>query len=313
MMRISKIIQLVLWSLAALLLIAFLCRGISGRVSQPEWKWWAFAGSSFGSPQTVDYTGSFPSGTVKKVAVHGIRMDVVFTSSATDEIQVTGRTNDSDGQGGVDVADDNGVISITQKSWTQPFHFFSFFNTGYRLEVALPASYSGDIAVNSTSGDVSFAGSGTFGTVSVQNVSGDVSGNMASDVFTCRLTSGDISMRKLTVHSYALESVSGDISCTGVTGAGSLNSVSGDIQADIDVLSGPASAVTRSGDVQVRLASSVGAQIAAGSVSGDIDADIPLQYSGGNKHHATGRIGASGSPALEISSTSGDITIYWSR
>lgn len=308
-MRTSKIIQLVLWSLVALLLIAFLCRGISGRASHSDWKWWEFADNSFSSPQTVDYTGSFPSASVKKVEIQGISMDVDFTSSAADEIQVTGRTYGSNDYGGVDVTNDNGVIKVTQKLWNQPFHFFSFINTGYRLEIALPASYSGDITVNSTSGDVSFAGPGTFGTVAVQNISGNVSGSMASDAFTCRLTSGDIQLQRLAVRSYALESVSGDITCDGVTGNGRMDSVSGDINANIDSLSGPASMVSRSGDIQLQLASSVGAQIAASSVSGDIHADIPLQYSGANKNHAAGSVGASASSALEASSTSGDITI----
>lgn len=295
MTRVSKIIQLVMWSLVALLLTVFLCRQISGGVSRFGWNWRV----PIGGPQTVDYTGTFPLDSVKKVEIQGLGMDVDFTASDSDEIQVTGRTGGAAGNGTVDVVNSNGVLQITQKAGDSATRLFGIFNTGYRLQVALPAAYAGDISLDSTSGDVSFAAAGTRGTVAVRDISGDVTGNVAANAVTCRLTSGDIHLKQLAVHSYALETVSGDISCAGVTGAGSLSSVSGDIQADIAALSGASSAVSRSGDIHLQLASAVQARVAAHSVSGDVSSDIPLP--------------GADAPALEASSTSGDVTVRRSR
>lgn len=309
----SKIIQLVLWSLVAVLLTAFLCRQLTFggfRFSWPGgWNWdWNFTGFAADSQLSTDYSGSFPVSGVKKITVEGGSLDVLLTNSDGDSIGVTDRSTDSaSGKSDVTVSLDGGELKVTGRNWSSGFVLFGI-GRREQLEISLPASYTGDLSVGLASGDTSIRTAAVLDTVDIRSASGDISGEaIRANTFRCQVTSGDIRLQALQAPAYDISSTSGDISLDSVAGAGSISGTSGDVRVSYASLGGASSVSEKSGDIRVTLNHSVGADIAAKCVSGDIQADFPLQYTGRMKNSASGTVGPSPYSRLELSTISGDI------
>ena len=311
----SKIVQLVLWALVAVLLTAFLCHQLAFggfRLFWPSgWNWdWNFNGFSADSQLSTDYSGSFPVSGVKKITVEGGSMDVILTNSDGDTIGVTDRSTDSaSGKSDVAVSLDGGELKITGRNWNSGFVLFGI-GRREQLEISLPASYTGDLGVGLASGDTTIRTASTFGNMDISSASGDISGGgIRADTFRCRVTSGDIRLQSLQVKTYDISSTSGDINLENIDGAGSIGGTSGDVRVSYGSIGGNSSISEKSGDIRVALSRSIGADIAAKCVSGDIQADFPLQYAGRMKNSASGTVGPSPYSRLELSTISGDIEL----
>lgn len=172
--------------------------------------------------------------------------------------------------------------------------------------------------------------------------SGDISVNDTNGAMTLSTVSGNIS----TIHdtftgNASLSATSGDIRSTGDTfgGDASLTTISGDVAMNQDTLSGSVKANTTSGnidfngafassnassalyqfhtvsgDVRIGVPSGTNFTVQADTTSGSINAsDFPsiivLDTNQGSGSHASGIIGTSSGPSINIGTTSGDITI----
>jgi DUF4097 and DUF4098 domain-containing protein YvlB len=174
--------------------------------------------------------------------------------------------------------------------------------------------------------------------------SGDISVNDTSGAMTLSTVSGNISTTNDTFAPNALLSAtSGDIQSTGDTfsGKAGFTTVSGDISMEQDILNGPAKAKTTSGninfdgtfvssnapstsyqfntisgDIRIGLPSAANFTVQADTTSGSINSEdfpaINVQDKNlGSGTQASGTVGSSPGPLLNIGTTSGDITIHW--
>ena len=177
----------------------------------------------------------------------------------------------------------------------------------------------------------------------LQTTSGDISVNDTSGAMKLSTVSGNITTSNDTFAPYSLLSTtSGDIQSTGDTfsGEAGFTTVSGDVEMNQDVLNGSAKVNTTSGnidfngaiassnasptsyqfntvsgDITVGLPSAANFNVQADTSSGSINAnDFPSinvqDTNQGPGRHASGIVGTSPGPLINIGTTSGDITIH---
>jgi hypothetical protein len=124
--------------------------------------------------------------------------------------------------------------------------------------------------------------------------------------------SGDVDVSGVTGRLRA-SAVSGDVKVKNVSGSASVESVSGDVEVEVDRLDGSDDMKfsSVSGDVIVRMPSSLDADIDISSLSGSIKTDFPIEVREerhGTRTYARGRLG-SGSRRVNMSSVSGDLSL----
>jgi hypothetical protein len=149
-MKTFKIIQLVASLLVLVFLIVLLVLFISGKVN--------FSTFFKTEKQIVLLEQTKPITDFSGIKLDLSSMDVVITSSDSDEISITYRGPES-------VKDDmdltvqvnDGKLEITQKPQYMRFWFF-WILTPRVLEISLPESYADDIQLKNSSGDVSITG-----------------------------------------------------------------------------------------------------------------------------------------------------------
>jgi hypothetical protein len=129
--------------------------------------------------------------------------------------------------------------------------------------------------------------------LSANSVSGDVEVNGAGDEVRARSVSGDVKLERLR--------------SPAVTGT----SVSGDVDAQIDALTGPGDLrfTSVSGNVSLQLPRSLDADLTLKTVSGELDSDFQLTLQGPmNRRSLNGRIGRGGRE-LHLTTVSGDVRL----
>ncbi|MGA9773893.1 MAG: DUF4097 family beta strand repeat-containing protein [Blastocatellia bacterium] len=124
--------------------------------------------------------------------------------------------------------------------------------------------------------------------------------------------SGDVAVSGVTGRLRA-SAVSGDVRVKNVTGSASVNSVSGDVDVEVDRLDGSDDMKfsSVSGDVSVKMPSSLDAEVDISSMTGSITTDFPIEVREerhGTRTYARGRLG-SGSRRVNMSSVSGDLSL----
>lgn len=208
------------------------------------------------------------------------------------------------------------------------------------LRVSLPAGVGGEVEL--VSGDIS--AEGVSGDLRLTTVSGEVETDDTAGALTVRTTSGDVA---LSDHEGALDAettsgrvsadgelagprvatVSGDVELDGVSGPVEASSISGDLSlrdasgaqlrvestsGDVEfegTLAGGESRIGNiSGDVSVRLDEPADLRLDLSTVSGELEADLPLRDADRARRSLTGTIGA-GDTGLTISTTSGNVEV----
>lgn len=108
-----------------------------------------------------------------------------------------------------------------------------------------------------------------------------------------------------------LNSFSGRLEVTGVSGRIDAHTFSGNIELDVtraDKL--PAmSAQTFSGDIRARVPASASGRVEFNSFSGDLDSDIPIAMRSSRRRDVSGDIGGGEGPTLKFKTFSGDLQI----
>ena len=252
-----------------------------------------------------------------------IRMD----ETENDDVVIGGDVEDITVDAGAD-----GKLTIRQRARTASTGFF--FNRGLSsadVELTLPRRRWDSIRVSTVDGDIEVESDETVGTLSVQTVSGDVSGCVGwCEQLSVHAVNGDIEWRggaekaaldsvsgdlELEGHFESLEisSVSGDVEFTGDCGANHIkcSSMSGDIEVESGVLPLSMDLSSRSGDIAARIPDSGPFSVQCRTTSGDISSDF---FAGVIR---TRRFSFSygpddaqeGAPVYRLSTVSGDVSL----
>lgn len=151
------------------------------------------------------------------------------------------------------VTENKRKLELTVKE--KEFQFLNGFNRS-TLIVRLPYDYKGDLAVRTSSGDVSVAGNDHLALSGLNAVS--ASGNTSvTDVriqdLKVKASSGDVSISNTVSKTAGIDLASGDANLVHVSGSLDVKMTSGDFNAVLKKVTGPVSVTLTSGDANVSL------------------------------------------------------------
>ncbi|WP_439949155.1 LiaG family protein [Bacillus subtilis] len=207
------------------------------------------------------------------------------------------------------VTENKRKLELTVKE--KEFQFLNGFNRS-TLIVRLPYDYKGDLAVRTSSGDVSVSGNDHLALSGLNAVS--ASGNTSvTDVrlqdLKVKASSGDVSISNTVSKTAGIDLTSGDANLVHVSGSLDVKMTSGDFNAVLKKVTGPVSVTLTSGDANVSLPQNGSFAVNALSASGDVSSPYSFaDKAHKEQHHITGTQG-SGQHPIDIKTDSGDLAI----
>ncbi|KIN28364.1 hypothetical protein B4073_3560 [Bacillus subtilis] len=207
------------------------------------------------------------------------------------------------------VTENKRKLELTVKE--KEFQFLNGFNRS-TLIVRLPYDYKGDLAVRTSSGDLSVAGNDHLALSGLNAVS--ASGNTSvTDVrlqdLKVKASSGDVSISNTVSKTAGIDLASGDANLVHVSGSLDVKMTSGDFNAVLKKVTGPVSVTLTSGDANVSLPQNGSFAVNALSASGDVSSPYSFaDKAHKEQHHITGTQG-SGRHPIDIKTDSGDLAI----
>ena len=241
------------------------------------------------SASAQDFQKSYSLAAGGTVSVRNVSGDVEVTGYDGDQIVVTGYKEGRDrDQVSVEDLSTGNAVDLRAK---YPRNCNCDASIRFELKVPRSVRYTFD-PISSASGNIKLTG--VTGTVRVNTASGDVS---VSNV------SGDIQA----------STASGTMHVGEVVGTVNASSASGDVEVEIARLEGDGGMKfsSASGDVNVRVPSSLDADVRMATASGSIKTNFPLEVresEHGSGSRAEGRLG-SGARTLRISTASGNVSL----
>ncbi|MEN2440704.1 DUF4097 domain-containing protein [Bacillus sp. JR_21] len=207
------------------------------------------------------------------------------------------------------VTENKRKLELTVKE--KEFQFLNGFNRS-TLIVRLPYDYKGDLAVRTSSGDVSVAGNDHLALSGLNAVS--ASGNTSvTDVriqdLKVKASSGDVFISNTVSKTAGIDLASGDANLVHVSGSLDVKMTSGDFNAVLKKVTGPVSVTLTSGDANLSLPKKGSFAVNALSASGDVSSPYSFaDKAHKEQHHITGTQG-SGQHPIDIKTDSGDLAI----
>ncbi|KIL32725.1 LiaG family protein [Bacillus subtilis] len=207
------------------------------------------------------------------------------------------------------VTENKRKLELTVKE--KEFQFLNGFNRS-TLIVRLPYDYKGDLAVRTSSGDVSVAGNDHLALSGLNAVS--ASGNTSvTDVrlqdLKVKASSGDVSISNTVSKTAGIDLASGDANLVHVSGSLDVKMTSGDFNAVLKKVTCPVSVTLTSGDANISLPQNGNFAVNALSASGDVSSPYSFaDKAHKEQHHITGTQG-SGRHPIDIKTDSGDLAI----
>ena len=189
---------------------------------------------------------------------------------------------------------------------------FGFFWSDLKLDVSVPAAYTGSVSVNVVSAKVDLQDHQYSG-VTVSTVSGDVLvGAVKSQAFSARTTSGRVQASSVESSTAELSTVSGEIEVRSLSGATAVHTTSGSVSITYASMPAAVDASSTSGDVLLRFPQDAAFGLDARSTSGDVKCTFPITItesaSGGGRHALAGTVGNGGNK-VSVRTVSGSIQV----
>lgn len=180
------------------------------------------------------------------------------------------------------------------------------------LEVSIPRSYAGPLAVESVSGSID-AVPHRYASFSARTTSGSIElDSLLSSSLSAHSVSGAVTARKVTADSADLGTTSGRINLSGAIPAIRIHSVSGAVTADTATPPSRVEIDSTSGRVRLSLPASSRFTLDARSTSGAVACDFPILVtrSGSSaRHELAGTVGGSDGGQVSLRTTSGAISV----
>lgn len=208
----------------------------------------------------------------------------------------------------VSLVDGTLLIAHEILTWSGIFERFSGHRSSAVVSVSVPQHCPVRLGVITAEAVVSGI---VADTTAVRSVSGDITLDGVRSGVTARTVSGDLESRHL-AGDLEFTTISGELNVVqGSTGRLRAQTVSGDLNLDLDVVDGSTLDVkTVSGDLTLRLPRGVGLEVDVTSTSGSLDSgfDTVTRLRKPGQAAMSGRIG-SGNAVLHVRSVSGDVTL----
>lgn len=262
---------------------------------------------------------TIPSHTIDEIMITIRSSDIQFYSTTSDDIKIIQKSRKNNKKELFQITNTGKTLQIEDSKKLNFCIGFCFFrNSTY--EIYVPKSYTGNITVNTTSGDIEFENleetkltnlklvttSGDIdiksklstSNVKIRSTSGDIEAIALNSPFIeLETVSGSISNELIESNQVHLKTVSGEIESRFLKGATQISTVSGDVEIEKLNVTGDSKITTTSGDIDVKMDVNSACQISASSTSGDIH------------YPKSGTILGSGTNSLYFKTVSGDIDI----
>lgn len=238
-----------------------------------------------------DFRKTYFPGAGGTISIHNVSGDVRISGYDGEGVQVTANKEGRDRER-VEVEDRSQGNRVDLRARYESCHHCSI-NASVLFEVQVPRSLSLTFdEIETASGNISITG--VTGRLHINTASGDVLIQDVNGFINANTASGKMQVRN-------------------VVGAVKANSASGDVNVEIARLEGNENLLfsTASGNVHVKMPSSLDADVEMSTSSGSLKTDFPLEVRKegyGPTRSASGRLG-NGSRLLRISSASGDIDL----
>ncbi len=225
------------------------------------------------------------------------------------------------------VVNTNSTLDIGQRNM-KPFLGLFRINTYQMLKLYLPKSFTNNLVISTSSGNVDFQNEIMMRNINVRMTSGNCTSGQAINAsqITLVVTSGNIDLPSIVCQNYQIKSTSGNIkirslegsgSVDGTSGninlgnykgAGSIHTTSGNITAELITLTGNLNVGLTSGDIRLSVGTDASFNLLASCVSGTIRGDLGMTVTNSGKA-ASANIGSNPTASLTVQATSGGITI----
>lgn len=262
----------------------------------------------------IDEHRSFPLTGVRSLKVEGVSEEVRIIDSPDDNFGVhfTGSVSASDEAAvpRLEAAIAGGTLAVAARH--RPGAFLGFHSADLLLEVAVPRAYSGSLAVDSVSGELSLAPH-AYETIGATTTSGAINLDaIETPSLSARSVSGAIDGSNLRADAVALQTTSGAIRVDSAASVMELRSVSGAITAETTTVPRRVDLGSTSGRISLRIPADSQFRLDARSTSGHVRCDFPITITGsagGGRNALVGSVGGSSGGSVKIRTTSGAISV----
>ena len=170
---------------------------------------------------------------------------------------------------------------------------------------AIAAVGLGHARLRTVSGDLEVEG--VRGSLRAGSTSGEIKITGAQDSLSLSTVSGDIEV-STAPRGLTAKTTSGAIVATSAAGDVQVETVSGDVRVGMDGRLRRVDVSTTSGEIDLRLANSVGCALEMRTSSGSLDAAVPIEIETVSRRKVVGAVRGGGGP-VRLRSLSGDITV----
>ncbi|MDD7795844.1 DUF4097 family beta strand repeat-containing protein [Clostridium sp. 'White wine YQ'] len=303
-----KVISIIIWGIIAITLTGALIFGIVAGGKGNFYRMIVFHSGD----RKVQQTKEMSLQDAKKVNVDFSSDDISIYTTDEDDIKVVQKAYGTLKEEEKFTMEKNGdTINIKKGGNHLKFFIFGFGNFGSEVEVYVPKKYSGNLSVESSSGDIIVNDDINLKEVSFSQSSGEFKCNseIKADKVDLEASSGDIDVNSLIGKSYDINVSSGDIRISSLSGSGNIEASSGDIKVGYKDINDKSDITATSGDVKVNMPKEMSFSFEGKCTSGDIKSNFDLSYSNKKRNQATAKVGSDPYKQLKVDTSSGDINI----
>ncbi|WP_291583758.1 DUF4097 family beta strand repeat-containing protein [Clostridium sp. UBA6640] len=217
------------------------------------------------------------------------------------------QTNNNFNESQLKINKDQNEISI--ETYKTPNNFFFNMNNG-KIDIYIPKTYNNSLDISTTSGD-GYIENLNLSSLDFNSTSGSLTlKDMEMNNFIFHSTSADLDATNIILkdNNNKFNSTSGELNLNNVRGNLNFNTTSGNISCN--KLLGDINGSTISGDIDIEISNDVGIKVDLKTISGDIDVFPPIKVLEKSKKKLQATIGDNVKHNLNISTTSGNISIY---
>lgn len=205
---------------------------------------------------------------------------------------------------------ENGVLTIKGDPSSR-HRVLDFFGSSYArqaIEIALPDSYTGDLSIDTSAGETYFEKPMKLKNISLNSSAGEFASNYPIECETIQatLSAGSIDFYQLTASDYNITATTGDIEVERLYGGGKMGITMGEIDVNIYGITGKASFDGTLGDINLEVQPGVEFSFTGSRTVGDLEVNFPCQY---NDTSVTGQVGSSAENQLSASITAGNLSV----
>ncbi|WP_179295538.1 DUF4097 family beta strand repeat-containing protein [Bacillus sp. FJAT-45350] len=260
---------------------------------------------SFSKQVNIQDKQEFGLEQIEKVEIVTSSTDVNIFSTSDSGITVDlhGRSS----QGDVDLVT-RVVGSTLRVEVSKRNRWFSFGRSHVSLKLDLPEQFQQELHITSSSGDISIHDEVTLDVFSAKMSSGDVKSVRGTiNMLTFVSSSGDFNGTQLQTNEISLSSSSGNIVIDGVSGEIRGRTSSGDVFLSYINENGTIDFQTSSGDIELHIPQP-SFTLEVNTSSGSVVSNLPISYTSLGKRNYIGTVG-DGANQINIRTSSGEVVI----